>query len=308
MKIFKKLFKTKPNKKSAFESDLNTGPITISTANYTYYNALFEKIFENYNNEESENLYEFSKFIPYTLILGLPSYHYSELIEIIQYSKFSIKVINKQKGWMRLIISGSLYDLRELINNIPNQMMNKLYRGFISSAYQYDKRFFKDFISYVILTESNFNNIFYNKNIDIKYDEYCSGDFKGSVLFETLITDYCKNIKDAYNVSDRDLLDIGIMIIYSNKEFKNTNLDYIKIDNGYMYYGTYSQWLEYASVDNLGSFLHEYILKLFNTKFCWNNEQIYNYNIKPVSVFKQITYDSSFDNNIDEIIEDSIID
>ena len=105
--------------------------------------------------EDGDDILKFSNIIMYLTIPDTNDYN-KELLEIALSSRLSIKTA-EEKDTIHVLISGSIYEYKNLIRNTNNQN-NRLIKEIITLLYQTNSCFFKDFIEFGIMNERRFNN------------------------------------------------------------------------------------------------------------------------------------------------------
>lgn len=311
-KFFKRKVKNrklKENKrvKSAFET--NTGVISVKAVDSIQYSGLINRFIKPNDIESNRDL--ITTIIPHVILIELPKYYYLELIELMEYMKnISLITLECSEDHMTLILSGSARHYRHLINNVPNQMINKLYRYIFESLYILSDDMMKDLINFRIIEDRFRMPLVYEIPNKIN-DLY--------VLYDTCKNTAYNQICEKYKISDtKKLLSISHMAIGFTDDDKIKNispiiqagLSKIMIDepktknNIYMIVaGTYLQWVMFLSLTNsLYKNIEEYIVEKMGIPF---NELLMTI-IEPRSIHQKYIYDSTFDPNIDEIIEDII--
>lgn len=298
-------------KKSVFtEKDNNTINAIVVSYNDKY-NDIYNSVIDHYNDKNIEYYTDISQYIPYTIIIDMKSSVYMELLDIMQYTKLKLMVINKSEDSLKIILHGSLYDAIDTVKSVPNQMMNKLYRYILKSLYQYDKRFFTDLIELNILEELSFSNKIYNK--DFNYDKDALIDNKVCVLCDTK-NDYINILSNKYSISDihqiLNLSELTVMTIYPEPVLHRIGYDRDVESYRYIYSMSYYEWIQHLklySEDEISkSPLLKFVKHSLQESLGMSFNEIIALTIKPVSIARLYTYNSSFDPSIDEIIEDNI--
>ena len=105
--------------------------------------------------EDGDDILKFSNIIMHLTIPDTNDYN-KELLEIALSSRLSIKTA-EEKDTIHVLISGSIYEYKNLIRNTNNQN-NRLIKEIITLLYQTNSCFFKDFIEFGIMNERRFNN------------------------------------------------------------------------------------------------------------------------------------------------------
>ena len=141
------------------------------------------------------------------------------------------------------------------------------------------------------------------------------------VLYDTFGNEAYNEIKDTYKVSDmKKMLNMSYMAIGVTISEKASHVSYIiksglnhimideprsKNDIYMIVSGTYIQWINLISMNNsLYKNIENYLIK----KTGLSDDQLLSMIIEPRSIHQNIIYNSSFDPNIDEIIEDIVED
>lgn len=306
--------KWKPRKKKSIFNEKDNSNISAIVVSYNdKYNNIYKSIIDDYDDKDITYYTMISLSIPYAMIIDIKSNSYADLLEVIQYSKLKLMVLNRTEDSLKIILYGSLYDAIDTVKSVPNQMINKLYRFIPKSLYQYDKRFFTDLIELNILKEINLSNKIYINNF--KYDENDFNLNNSCILFDTK-KDFIDNISNKYSISDTtQILRLSVLTVMSNCNYndlkpipccKNDSTESCK----YIYSLTYYDWIEYIKLFNdtdiLNSSLLQFVIASLQDSLGMSFNEITALTIKPVSIARLYTYNSSFDPSIDEVIEDNI--
>lgn len=292
-------------KKSVFDKNDNSSISAIVVSYNDKYNNIYKSIINDYDNKDITYYTDISQSIPYTMIMDIKSNLYIDLLEIMQYTRLKLMILNKTEDSLKIILHGSLYDAIDTVKSVPNQMMNKSYRYILKSLYQYDKRFFTDLIELNILDEINFSNKIYINNF--KYDETEFMHQEALLLMDTKKY-FIDSISNKYSISDiSQLLNLSVLTVMSNN--KDPNLKSVSCDK-YIYSMSYYEWIEYIKLSEeskiSNSSLLKFVVSSLQDSLGMPFNEITALTIKPVSIARLYTYNSSFDPSIDEIIEDNI--
>lgn len=292
-------------KKSVFDKNDNSSISAIVVSYNDKYNNIYKSIINDYDDKDITYYTDISQSIPYTMIMDIKSNLYIDLLEIMQYTRLKLMILNKTEDSLKIILYGSLYDAIDTVKSVPNQMMNKSYRYILKSLYQYDKRFFTDLIELNILDEINFSNKIYINNF--KYDETEFMHQEVLLLMDTKKY-FIDSISNKYSISDiSQLLNLSVLTVMSNN--KEPNLKSVSCDK-YIYSMPYYEWIEYIKLSEeskiSNSSLLKFVVSSLQDSLGMSFNEITALTIKPVSIVRAYTYNSSFDPSIDEIIEDDI--
>lgn len=307
--LFNKNKKLKENKRIKSAFDKNTGSIIVKAINNKECSGLINRFIKQLDIEN--NLDIVTTLIPHTVLIDIPKYYYSELIELMEYiDKLDIITIENNDNHMIIIISGTVHDFRYIVNNVPRQNINKLYSLIKSSLFILPDDMMTDFIKLRIFEDRFIMPDVYKipeKNNDVY------------ILYDTYNNDAIKEIRETYKISDMkklltmSYLSIGITIDekYINiLHIMKSGLNHIMVEEPktknnitMIITGTYLQWIKLLSMncaqyENIETYLIE--------KTGLSSDQLLSMIIEPRSVHQNIIYNSSFDPNIDEILEDII--
>ena len=298
-------------KKSVFtEKDNNTINAIVVSYNDKY-NDIYNSVIDHYNDKDIEYYTDISQYIPYTIIIAMKSSVYMESLDIMQYTKLKLMILDKLDSLdsIKIILHGSLYDAIDTVKSVPNQMMNKLYRYILKSLYQYDKRFFTDLIELNILEELSFSNKIYNK--DFNYDKDSLTNNKVCALCDTK-KDYIDILSNKYSISDiHQILNLSELTVMTNyPEPVLHRIGYDRNVERYIYSMSYYEWIQHLKLYSEDAISKSPLLKFVKDSLQESLGMPFNeiiaLTIKPVSIARLYTYNSSFDPSIDEIIEDNI--
>jgi len=275
----------------------DTSEIDNSAGKNIIYNKICEVLKTNYKNA--------CKHTNYIIKMEFPNTYYKDYIlisSLFKYINVNISSINEYK--CEIILSGSIYGFRYIINNIECQNNNKIYRFILNALYLSDSVFFKDFIEHGIMDELLFgncgldfiyNNKLYNKIEDIDNITIMDNDIiKDSISFKSL----CEIYKNDIN----KVLDNGtISIVTDNDVFGNMTTSKYEDDGTckYVYTDTYSNLIKSNIITEYTENLNKYISKI--TGIPEKSFDIISNN--PKAKVRAALYNSDFDPEIDEIIE-----
>lgn len=311
-KLFNRNRKLKENKraKSVFEKD--TGSIIVKAVNNKECSGLINRFIKETDIEN--NLDIVTTLVPHTVLIDIPKYYYNELIELFEYIKtLDIITLENDNNHMVLVLSGTVNDFRYIVNNVPSQNINKLYSMIKSSLFILPDDMMTDLIKLRIF-EDHF----------IMPDVYKIPDMANNmcVLYDTYNSDAIKEIRETYKISDmKKVLNMSYMSMGINDgenslsiinilHIMKSGLNHIIVEEPktknnitMIISGTYLQWIKLISTD-----FNKYkdIVEYLADKTGLSSDQLLSMIIEPRSVHQNIIYNSSFDPNIDEIIEDII--
>ena len=190
--LFNRNKKLKENKKVKSVFDKDTGSIIVKAINNKECSGLINRFIKQLDIENNLNIV--TTLVPHTILIDIPKYYYSELIELMEYiNRLDIITLENTDNHMVLILSGTVNDFRYIVNNVPRQNINKLYSLIKSSLFILPDDMMTDFIKLRIF-EDHF----------IIPDVYEIPDVKNNlcVLYDTYDNDAIKEIRETYKISD----------------------------------------------------------------------------------------------------------